>query len=100
MLSRARNKWNKQVVLEQLLEFNMHFHGTIHSKTFLLERNSGAFGNRLAWTSCKDKPTSKAKTCKAVFFNPGTLTKLLLLCFMRRVPSHAAAENWCYFEQY
>ena len=46
MLSRA---WNKQVVQEQLLEFNMHFHEIINSTTFL-ELNSGVFGNRLLWT--------------------------------------------------
>ena len=40
----------------------------MNSKTFPLESNSGAFGNRLVWTSCKHGPTGKVQTCKT-FFN-------------------------------
>ena len=38
----------------------------INSKTFLLELNSGAFGNRLVWTSCKHGLTGN--NCKTDFF--------------------------------
>ena len=54
----------------------------MNSKTFLLELNSGAFGNQLVWTSCKH-----GNACKTVFLSKLRVCKLSCLCFVLCVES-------------